>query len=777
MVSGADLRRARLRGTRSNRQGNSLHATFTTPLPKLAVDLDGVLTEHPRPLAHAASAKFGLELPESAFIDSAGLNVPAEVRDWVYGENGPAAELRPAPGGTEFLQRLIDLFGANNVKIITARPGFADGMTAAWLQRHGFAACEIVYADDKATEAQRHGCVYAIEDSERHARNYAAAGVTCFLLANGTAPARPEPGIVRVADLAGLARHLAAQHPPQAANGTAAGARGAGPQRATDRPKIVVSDAIHPIARARFEEHAELVDVDGTDVPSLLAAVADADALVVRSETQVTREVLAAAPRLRVVARAGVGVDTIDLQAATRAGVLVLNAPGANAVSAGEHTIALLLAITRAIPQANASLHAGRWERKLFKPIDLRGRTAGIVGLGRVGAVVAQRLRAFEMRVIAYDPYITPERFSALGVERVDYPTLLASADVVTFHVPHTAETAHMLDAAAMRRLRPGVIVLNAARGEVVDERALAEALRDGRVAGAGVDVFPHEPCTACPLFGLPNVVVTPHIGGSSAEALAAVGEVISTTTLAALRGEAVPNAVNMPAATLLAPELQRLTTVAGAAGHLLAVLQPELAADLSVTVRGCVPADVVEHVTGAALSEALLRWTDRRVTPVNARLVAQELGLRARVIAGDADPNRLPQFAFEVRDAAADEAHHVVVSWDRTNAGILEVDRFSLERPLAGDVLITHHHDQPGVIGKVGTILGRHQVNIAGMQVGRHHRGGEALMVLNVDDAIPEEAMAEIKRIAGVATAYVVSLPPAEPRVVQASMLSQLAP
>jgi D-3-phosphoglycerate dehydrogenase len=390
----------------------------------------------------------------------------------------------------------------------------------------------------------------------------------------------------------------------------------------------------------------------------------------------------------------------------------------------------------------------------------LRGRTVGIVGLGRVGSVVAQRLRAFEMKVIAHDPYITPERFAALGAEPVDYPTLLAASDVVTFHVPSTPETHHLLDASAIERLRPDAIVLNVARGEVVDERALADALRRGRIAAAGVDVFPHEPCTESPLFGLPNVVLTPHIGGSSVEALATVGEVISTTTLAALRGEAVPNAVNLPMASLHAPELQRLTTVAGAAGHLLAVLQPDRPERMSVTVRGLVPPDVTQHVMGAALSEALQRWTDRRVTPVNARLVAQEAGLKVGTTVGSTDPELVPEFSFVV---SGDPSHHVTVRWDRANAGILEVDRFSLERPLAGDVIITHHRDQPGVIGQAGTILGRHGVNIAGMQVGRHHRGGEALMVLNVDDEISPAALDELRAIPGLQTAYVVSLPAAE--------------
>ncbi|HET7037536.1 MAG TPA: phosphoglycerate dehydrogenase [Thermomicrobiaceae bacterium] len=529
------------------------------------------------------------------------------------------------------------------------------------------------------------------------------------------------------------------------------------------RPRIVVSDVIDAEARAVLAREAEIVDVDGTDLPALHAALREADALIVRSETQVTGDVLAAGPRLRVVARAGVGVDNIDVSSATAAGVLVLNAPGANAISAGEHTIALLLALARCIPAANAATHAGRWERKRFKPFDLRGKTLGIVGLGHVGSVVAQRLRGFELRLIGYDPYVTRERFSQLEVEPVCYQTLLEQADIVSFHVPATPETIQMLDAAAIARLRPGAIVLNCARGEVVDAAALAAALTSGQVAAAGVDVYPQEPARESPLFGLPNVVLTPHLGGSSREALAAVGRMISTTTLAALRGEAVPNAVNLPPASLDAPDLQRLTRVAGAAGKLLAVLRPRRPSLVEVTVHGCVPADVVEHVTAAALSEALGGWAERRVTTVNARLVAEELHLALTTAHAEVRPERMPEFTFAVD---GDDPHRVTVRWDRSGheAGILEVDRFSLERPLAGDLLITHHRDRPGIVGQIGTILGAYEVNIAGMQVGRHARGAEAIMVLNVDDAIPAAALRAIEEIASVETAYVVSLPPQPP-------------
>ncbi|MDI3341796.1 MAG: phosphoglycerate dehydrogenase [Sphaerobacter sp.] len=718
---------------------------------RLACDLDGVLTEHPRILAHAANDTYGLSLPPHAFVDSASCNVPAEIRRWVYGPDGPARRLAPVPDGAAFIAAAMAALGAENVFILTARPEESRATTEEWLRAHGFPPCRLVFAEDKVPVALARGVTHAVEDSLRHATAYAAAGIRCLLLTSDPAPPGESPLIERVPDLEAVRARLLGEPDD----------REPAEERRTIRYRIVISDVIDPQARARLAREAELIDVDGQDVAALTAALRDADALIVRSETQVTREVLAAGPALRVVARAGTGVDNIDVPSATAAGILVLNAPGANAVSAGEHTIALLLALTRQIPAANAAVHGGRWERKRFQPFDLQGKTVGIVGLGRVGSVVAQRLRAFETRLLGYDPYIARERFQQLGVEPVPYERLLAESDVVTFHVPATPETIGMLDAAAIARLKPGALVINCARGEVVDQAALAAALRAGRVGGAAVDVFPEEPAHTSPLFGLPNVILTPHIGGSSREALAAVGEMISTTTLAALRGEAVPNAVNLPPASLQGPELQRLTHVASAAGRLLAVLRSRRPERLEVIVQGAVPPDVAERATAAALAEALRRWTDRRVTPVNARLIAQEVGLDVSIVVGDADPARVPEFAFEVD---GDDPHRVTVRWDRHEAGILEVDRFSLERPLAGDLLITRHRDRPGIVGRIGTILGRYEVNIAGMQVGRHERGGQAIMVLNVDDAIPEAALAEIVAIPGIESAYVVSLPPAEP-------------
>ena len=729
----------------------------TGPTFNVAIDLDGVLTEHPRPLAWAANAEFGLELPESAFVDSAGLNVPEEVRDWVYGPEGPASELLPAAEAQEFIARVIELVGIEHIRILTARPELSAEMTRAWLRRNGFPTTNILFSDDKATVAREEGCTYAVEDSVRHARSYAEKGFKVFLLMTPTTPPIDDhANIHRVKTLMAIVSHIEEALELERIQSSLSG-HGVG-----GRPKIVVADQIDPAARERLVKSAEVVDVEGTDLPTLLAALPEADALIVRSETQVTAEVIAAGPHLRVVARAGVGVDNVDLDAATRAGVLVLNTPGANRISAGEHAIALLLAVTRQLVIADASTRAGRWERKLLRPIDLAGRTVGVVGLGRVGTVVATRLKAFDMEVIAYDPFISADRFADLGVVACDYMEMLTRVDVITFHVPSTDATRHMLDADRIALMRPGSIVINAARGDIVDQDALAAALRSGHLWAAGVDVFPQEPARESPLFDLPNVVLSPHTGGSSAEALANVGEMMSTTTLAALAGQAVPNAVNLPPASLLAEDLQRLTRVAGAAGHLLSVIQAELPSALQVTVRGLVQADVVEHVLGSALAESLSRWTGRRVTPVNARLVAHDLGVEVRALTGTAEAATEPSFSFE---ASGEVSHHVRVSWDRHTAGIVEVDRFALDRALAGEVMITHHRDVPGIIGRIGTIIGLYGINIAGMQVGRHHRGGEALMVVNVDDEIPSAALDDIMAIPGVETAYKVSLPNQPPR------------
>lgn len=713
---------------------------------RIAIDLDGVLTEHPAPLARAANEQFGLELAESAFVDSAGHYVPDEVRHWVYGAEGPASRLILAERAIDFLKGLTDRLGAENVVIITARPEGSREMTEQWLCRNGLDLCRVVYADDKVQVALDLGVTHAVEDSVRHARAYQEAGITVFLLTDPMA-AEPEDIATTVTTLDDILQQLESNSTVTAPT-------------TPDRPVIVISDVIDPDAHAALAAGGEVVDIDGTDQTALFDAVATADALVVRSETQVTAELLQHGTGLKVVARAGVGVDNIDIDAATEAGIMVLNAPGANSVSAGEHTIALMLAVARQIADANASMHAGKWERKRFKLFDLRGKTVGIVGLGRVGRVVAQRLKAFEAHVIAHDPYVGPDSFRELGVERVSYNELLATSDIVSYHVPLTDETENYLSREALNRMKRGTVVVNAARGEVVDQEALAEALDAGKLAGAAVDVFPEEPLTWSPLWGKPNVVLTPHLGGSSREAQAAVGDIISWSTLAALRGEAVPNAVNLPAVEIEPDISRRLTGAAAAAGHLLSVLQPELPRSFSMTATGNLSDELGELVFTTALAEGLRRWSPGRVSPVNARMIASSHDIEQHLSRYSVLEGSAIEFAFEVTN---DSVHHVTVRWDADRIGIMEVNRFSLGQPLSGDVLITHHHDIPGIVGEVGTILGRHQVNIAGMQLGRHARGGEAMMVLNVDSAIPAPVLDDILATPAITNAYVVSLPAVE--------------
>ncbi|CAL9433939.1 D-3-phosphoglycerate dehydrogenase [Streptomyces sp. enrichment culture] len=314
---------------------------------------------------------------------------------------------------------------------------------------------------------------------------------------------------------------------------------------------VLIADALSPRAAKVLTRNGsvEVRHVDGTDRPALLAALAGADAVLVRSATRIDAEALAAAPRLRIVARAGVGLDNVDVAAATAAGVLVANAPASNVVSAAEHTVALLLALARHVPQAHASLRDGRWERGAFTGVELAGKTLGVLGLGRIGSLVARRLTAFDMRVLAYDPYADPEHAHALGVRLTGLDELLARAQFLTVHLPLTEGTAGLIGGDALRRVRPDLRIVNAARGGIVDEDALHAALAEGRIAGAALDVYAEEPCTGSPLFALDNVIGTPHLGASTPEAQERAGTRAAESVLLALGGRPVPDAVNAPPA------------------------------------------------------------------------------------------------------------------------------------------------------------------------------------------------------------------------------------
>lgn len=494
-----------------------------------------------------------------------------------------------------------------------------------------------------------------------------------------------------------------------------------------------------------------------------LGHLAEAEALIVRSAVKVTREVLEKAPRLRVIGRAGVGVDNVDLAAATAAGVLVMNTPGGNAVSVAEHTFALMLAMARSIPQANASMHAGKWEKKKFMGNELRGKTLGVLGLGSIGREVVRRARAFEMRVLATDPYINPDTASDLGVELVDAPRLYAESDYLTLHVALTPETRGMLNREAFARMKPGVRLVNCARGELIDQDALCEALREGRVAGAALDVFQVEPPPPdSPLLQFDSVIATPHIAGSTEEAQEIVGVRIAEQILEYLRSGVAINAVNMPA---LSPEQHRVLAPYISLAERLGAFAAQIAAGHPRAVRvvyfGRIAEANTHLVRNAGLVGLLNRWLSQRATLVNAMQIAAQRNLtvaeRHEKRAGHVDSVRLE---LETESGLTTVEGAVVLDRPR----LIQVDGIYCEAPLSGHLIFMKNQDVPGVIGHVGTVLGRNNINIANFSLGRREGPRpdgplEALAVVEIDEPASEAVLAELYSNPAVKLAKVVEL------------------
>jgi D-3-phosphoglycerate dehydrogenase len=470
-------------------------------------------------------------------------------------------------------------------------------------------------------------------------------------------------------------------------------------------------------------------------------------------------EVLAAAGRLRVVARAGVGLDNVDVAAATQAGVMVVNAPTSNVVSAAEHTVGLLLAAARHIPAADATLRSGRWERSQFTGTELLGKTAGVVGLGRVGVLVAQRLQAFGMDVVAYDPYVSGARAGQLGVRLVGLDELLSASDVLTVHLPRTPETTGLIDAAALARTRPGVVVVNAARGGIVDEAALARALDDGHVGAAGIDVFAAEPCTDSPLFASPRVVVTPHLGASTAEAQERAGVAVARSVRLALAGELVPDAVNV-AGGVIAEAVRPAIPLVAKLGEVLTALARALPVQLDVEVCGDVTDHDVSVLRLAALKGMLTGVVEDQVTFVNAPVLAAERGVDVRLVTDPESPEY--RNVVTLRGAFADGATVSVagtLTGPRHVEKLVGIDGYDVELPVSDHLLVLQYEDRPGVVGTLGQLLGAADVNIAGMQVSRDTRGGHALGVLTLDSAVPADVVDAIAAAIGARTARAVDL------------------
>jgi len=474
------------------------------------------------------------------------------------------------------------------------------------------------------------------------------------------------------------------------------------------------------------------VDVDLNPKPDDLAGrIGGYDALIVRSATSVSAGLLEHAGKLKVIGRAGTGVDNVDVAAATRRGIIVANAPGSNMVAAAEHAFGLLLSIARNIPQAHAALTQGRWERKRFAGVELADKVLGIVGFGRIGQLVATRARAFGMRVVVFDPFVSAERCRELQVSSATLENLLLQADFVTLHAPLTAETRHLIDAERLHLMKPGVRIVNAARGDLVDLDALADALQSGHVAGAALDVFPEEPYTEGPILGLENVVVTPHLGASTQEAQDRAGVIVAEQVAAALRGELVPNAVNIP--QVQADEMEVLgpfLPVATQLGRLAVGLCEHGLERIDVTYDGALAEHDTRLLTAAVIMGAFQSRSDEPVNLVNARAVAESRG-----IAVTEGQSRSPADYTSLIRVSCDGQSVAGTTIGRENRPwLVEVEGYQLEIELAGHMVVMLNDDRPGIIGRVGTAFGEDGVNIANMSVSRNFRGARAAMVLALD-------------------------------------------
>jgi D-3-phosphoglycerate dehydrogenase len=512
------------------------------------------------------------------------------------------------------------------------------------------------------------------------------------------------------------------------------------------KPVVLIAEELSPATVEALGPDFEIRHCDGADRAELLAAITDVDAILVRSATKVDAEALAVAKRLKVVARAGVGLDNVDVKAATQSGVMVVNAPTSNIVSAAELAVALLLAAARHVSPAHAALRNGEWKRSKYTGIELYEKTLGIIGLGRIGVLVAQRLAAFGMSVIAYDPYVQAGRAAQMGVRLVDLDTLLAESDFISVHLPKTPETVGLIGAVELAKAKPSLVIVNAARGGIVDENALYSALKEGRIAAAGVDVYAKEPCTDSPLFELENVVATPHLGASTDEAQEKAGIAVAKSVRLALSGELVPDAVNVQGG-VIAEDVRPAIPLTEKLGRIFTALAGEVAQQVDVEVRGEITEYDVKVLELAALKGVFTDVVEEQVSYVNAPLLAAERGTAVRLVAESESPDH--RNLITIRGTLADGSQ---VSVSGTLVGIAQRERLVAVNDFIVDLEPTEHlafftyADRPGMVGTVGRILGDAGVNIAGMQVSRDAKGGHALVALSVDSAMPAEALAEIE-------------------------------
>lgn len=528
---------------------------------------------------------------------------------------------------------------------------------------------------------------------------------------------------------------------------------------AVDRPVVLIAEELAPSVIAVLGDGFDIRNVDGADRSALLPALADADAVIIRSATQIDAEALAAAPQLKVVARAGIGLDNVDVPAATARGVLVVNAPQSNIVTAAEHAVALLLAAARHIAPASAALKSGVWARSKFTGVEVSEKTVGVVGLGRIGVLFAQRMAGFGTNLIAYDPYISAARAAQIGVRLVSLEELLAESDFISIHLPKTPETVGLIGERELALTKPGVVIVNAARGGLIDEHALAQALKSGQVGAAGIDVFATEPCTDSPLFEFDNVVVTPHLGASTVEAQDKAGVSVATSVRLALQGEFVPDAVNVSGGGVV-EELKPSLPLIENLGRIFTSLAGSLPVSLDVTVRGEIAVHDVDVLKLAALKGLFAAVVEEQVTFVNAPNLAMERGLEVLLTATPDSPDYRNLITLKGSLANGDMVSvSGTLLTPRMIPHIVELDGFDVDVTPDRPMTFVRYKDRPGIVGSVGGILGDHGINIAGMQISRTSKGGETIMSLSTDSEISPATIAQIKAAIGAHSVRTVSL------------------
>lgn len=524
--------------------------------------------------------------------------------------------------------------------------------------------------------------------------------------------------------------------------------------------KVLIADNVSKRAVEVLEEEKswDVVFLPGKKDASLVDEIADADALVVRSATKVKADLLAHAKRLRAIGRAGSGVDNVDLEAATKRGIVVMNTPGGNANSVAEQTMGLLVCLARRIPQADASMKRGAWEKKKLTGTELRGKTLGLIGMGRVGSEVARLARAFAMSIVAYDPYVPSRLAQEQGVQLVKIEDLLHSSDYISLHTAATPETHHLINAETLAKMKPGVRIVNCARGDLIKQEDLLQALESGHVAGAALDVFEKEPPTDSLLVAHPNVIATPHIAGSTDEAQEIVGIRIAEQIRDYLRLGMARNAVNMPA---ISPEeykkLEPYIQLGEKLGAFVAQIAGERPEEVKISYDGGLAELETHFVKNAVLKGILGKVLSDEVNLINAGALAQERGLEVvevRSVRRAAYSNTL---GIALRTES--DSPSVLGMVGRRGMRIIGINEMDIEAPLKGFILFIRNQDVPGVIGRVGTVLGEHKVNIASFALARSQQAGEALGLINVDDPISQEVMGEIRKIPAVRFACVVEV------------------